>query len=287
MKNIKVIQAKYSDRNNIVNFLIQNHIHKTNRENWLNLFEHKWSDLDHYGYMLKDNDDIVGYFGLIFSNHKFFNNHINANIHSWVVKKNYRQHSLKIFSEAMKLENVLFISHSTINEILKIYFKYNWKILDENYYLIFGALNYQNNFEIEKIKENNFNFLHQDFKKIYLDHKKFNVRFFKIKHSEKEIFLIGKNKKIKNVFNFFEILYVSDLKFFNEKSFKFVNLLKTKTKSMFLKIDSRFIINPNRLFLKKFKMNKTKKIFFCKTEIKKEIILDYQNLYSEIFLLDT
>tara|TARA_Y100000768_G_C23975731_1_gene682948 strand:+ start:1826 stop:2689 length:864 start_codon:yes stop_codon:yes gene_type:complete len=287
MKNIKVIQAKYTDRHNIVNFLIQNHVHKTHKENWLNLFEHKWSELDNYGYLLKDNENLVGYFGLIFSNHKFFDGHLNANIHSWVVKKNYRQYSLKILSEAMKLENVLFISHSTINEILKIYYKYNWKILDENYYIIFGALNFQNNLKIEEITKLNNDFLNQDHKKIYLDHNKYNARFFKVIYNQKEIFLIGKNRKFKKIFNYFEILYVSDLNFLNENSFRFINLLKKQTKSIFLKIDSRFIFNPKKLILKKLKINNTKKIFFCKKKIKKEIISKYENLYSEIFLLDT
>ena len=99
MKNIKLIQAKNKDKDSIVDFLIKNHIYKTKKENWLNLFESKWCDIDNYGFVLIDENDIVGYFGLIFSNQKYFNNQYTANIHSWVVKPEYRGHSLMLLKE--------------------------------------------------------------------------------------------------------------------------------------------------------------------------------------------
>ena len=287
MKNIKLIQAKNKDKDSIVDFLIKNHIYKTKKENWLNLFESKWCDIDNYGFVLIDENDIVGYFGLIFSNQKYFNNQYTANIHSWVVKPEYRGHSLMLLKEIIKLNNVFFISHSTINSILKIYFRYNWKILDENYYYIFGSLYPNKKIKIENITENNFNSLSSFNKKIYLDHSKYNAIFFKIIVDNEEIFIIGKSKKIKRIIKFFEILYVSNIELFNSYGYKFINSLKSKTNSLFCRVDSRFIRNQKKMISIKYKMKNTKKIFFSKDVIKNENLCMLNNLYSEIFLLDT
>ena len=54
MKNIKLVQAKIEDKERIVDFLINNHIYKTKEENWRNLFENKWCNVDNYGFFLVD-----------------------------------------------------------------------------------------------------------------------------------------------------------------------------------------------------------------------------------------
>ena len=84
---------------------------------------HKWSNKNYFGYCLRnETNEIVGYFGLIFSENNQYENLGYANITSWCVNKNYRKHSMKLLNSAMQEKNYILTSHSTTNEILKIYF---------------------------------------------------------------------------------------------------------------------------------------------------------------------
>jgi len=195
MTNIKIFQAKKKDENQIIDFLINNHEWKASKLIWKNIFNNNWCDLDNFGYMLKDKNKIVGYFGIIFSKNKNHNFRYTANIHSWIVKPEYRGYSLLLLKKAMGLEDTLFISHSTINRILKIYYRYDWKILDDEQYYLLGYYYSNSNFKTKLINNENYTDLSENNKKIYLDHKDYYSIFFKILIGGKKILVIVKKKK--------------------------------------------------------------------------------------------
>tara|TARA_Y200000002_G_scaffold127680_1_gene105214 strand:+ start:6837 stop:7700 length:864 start_codon:yes stop_codon:yes gene_type:complete len=287
MKNISIVQAKKNHQNIIIEFLIKNHVWKAPKSKWLNIFNNNWSNVNNYGYILFDDEEIVGYFGLIFSHNQHLKFNYTANIHSWVVLPKYRAYSLWLLRKVVTLENTFFISHSTINKILKIYYKFNWKILDESHYYLFGSFSFGSKAMTELIDHNNYQLLPGDIKNIYNDHKEYNSIFMKLTIEKKSIYMIGKIKKFKKIFNFFEIIYISDVVLFNIYIDRLIRKIKKATNCSFLRIDSRFIKSPKKLISKKMKIKNFKKIYFCKNNINCSEYINIHNLYSEIFLLDT
>ena len=286
MKNINIVQAKKNDQDIIIDFLIKNHVWKAPKSQWLNIFNNNWCNINNYGYILLDGNIVVGYFGVIFSNSKFLTFKYTANIHTWVVLPKYRTYSLSLLRKVLELENTFLISHSTINEILKIYFKFNWKILDEYFYYIFGSFYSNKNINFKNIDHNNYLTLSENNIKTYLDHRKYNVCFYKVEIKNEELLIIGKLKKLKKLLNFFEIIYVSDTDLFNLYGHQFINNLKSKTNCNFCRIDGRFVNQDNKMISKKFKMKGFKKIYFCQGNESNIKLSEVNNLYSEIFLLD-
>lgn len=282
--NISIKKATSDLFDQLVDFLIKNHLYKTKKKYWYALLEHDWSKLSHRGYCLFDEKKIVGFFGIIFSD-LYINQSLKfANVTTWVVNRDYRGHSIKLLKKIMENDSFILISHSTIKEILKIYFRYNWKIFEDKYYLVF---NYTiNPFKSKYLKIiNNDSFNDPYLNKIRSDHIMFNCNCKKIIVNNNELLIIGKIKKYKRFIKYFEIFFISDLKIFNKNIFSIFNSLKYNLNFNFMKIDKRFIIKKHSLFFLERNYHNIKKIYYSKDTN----LTDYSqinNLYSENFLLD-
>lgn len=268
----------------IVEFLIENHPYKTDKKNWYALLEHQWSLVNFKGYCLIDNKKIVGFFGIIFSD--FYNNRDLkfANVTTWVVNKDYRGHSMKLLKKIMENDEYILISHSTIDSILKIYFRYGWKLFENKYFLIFQNpfLKSKENLPLNISDDISSN---KSFKKIINDHRGYNFFYKLIIFGTKEFLIVGKEKIYKKYFKYIEIYFVSDVKFFNDYLDKIFSLIKLNIKFSYMKIDKRFIEKKSKLIFFEKEYKNIKKIYFSK----KIQNFDHQlinNLYTENFLLD-
>jgi len=286
MKNISIKEVQYNDKFKIIEFLYNNYPDKIEKSTWEKLFEYKWNPLNKFGYSLEFENEIIGYFGLIFSKNLIYKDYLTANINSWYVKPAFRRYSLKLIKEVIKMNKIFFISHSTINSILDIYFFFNWKVFEESYYIFLKSF-YKSNkvFNVEIINNNNPNFKNNINNKIYFDHKEYGCIFLKIYSESEELMIIGKLKK--KFLTYLDIIYISDLEFFNKNAYLFVNKIKLSTNTFFLKIDSRFIKNCKNILKIKFKFKTYKKIYFCSENIKDLNLANINNIYSEYFLLNT
>ena len=268
----------------IVKFLIENHLYKTNKNKWYALLEHQWSLINYRGYCLMDDKKIVGFFGIIFSDFYKDRDLKFANVTTWVVNKNYRGHSIKLLKKIMENDEYILISHSTINNILKIYFRYGWKIFEDKYFLVFQnplrKIKSQIPLRISGKYPNNKHLI-----KILDDHRDYKF-FYKLMIFDSEEFLIiGKEKYYKRYFKYIEIYFISDVKFFNNHMDMIYHLLKSEIKFSFLKIDKRFIEKKSKLIFFEKDYKNIKKIYFSK----KIHSFDHNlinNLYTENFLLD-
>lgn len=94
------------------------------KESWQKIFAPPWkSPEDFCGYLLLQNNDVKGYLGLIFSERlidckpeKF------CNMTSWIVKQEFRSHSMLLLLESLKLKNYTltnFTASPTVATILK------------------------------------------------------------------------------------------------------------------------------------------------------------------------
>ena len=280
-RRITVCRAYSKNTKEIVKFIKANHIFKVNVKNLYNTLQFSWDKKKEIGFILKNNKKkIVGFFGVIHAENNFYPNskYQICNMHTWVVNKEYRRYSIWLLEKVAKIKKII-ISHSTITNLNKNFQRYNFRLLDEGYFIsIFAphkfkiSLNYKIN-----LLEKKSNYL-----KIYNDHKLFNYNFLNI---EKEKCLVIFNVKSKLFINYATIFFISNIDYFNKNFNQVKAMIFLNFKCYIFKLDARFInkrINNSFFWYKKYPlMNKLYKIpnNYNLRSFKKSHI---NNLYSEL-----
>jgi hypothetical protein len=102
------------------------------RADWAPLFEIRpHSGQDHTGYALTDNGKLVGVLGMIFSERQLAGKTLPVcNLHTWMVKPEYRGHSLLLMRAPLKYKNHVVIDLSPTEGVQKISAKLGFKALD-------------------------------------------------------------------------------------------------------------------------------------------------------------
>lgn len=79
------------------------------KDRWRQLFTRHWdSQRDHFGYMIADNDNVVGFIGTLFSERAINNRPEKlCNLTSWFVKKEYRGESLSLIFTTLDMDCTL------------------------------------------------------------------------------------------------------------------------------------------------------------------------------------
>jgi len=276
---IKVAPVKKKDLINLAKFVENNTNIKFQRAK--KLISCKWEkSIKNYGFMLKDNKLIVGYWGCLYSNRTINNKKIIfGNMTNWVVQKKYRQHSLKLLLALIKQKNCVITNFTANKKVSKILELFGFKKLDEseitfNFFSGFFRNFFDTKTNIEDIK--NFNVLNKNFKKILEDHKKFETIPLILNYKEKKIFCLFLRRpsgKFGNV----KLMYSSNYNFVIKKINIIVNFFIKKYKIFSISVDKRFIQNNNFSFFKETLRNK---YFFSKINISKKNV---DLLYSEFF----
>ncbi len=276
----KITTVQLKDKNKIINFLKKNHKFKLSNKQYETLFNSNWSKNKTFGIMIKVNQEIVGFIGLLFSDNFFYlKSKIRiVNIHSWVVKKEFRYLSLSLLNK-LNNQDYIFVSQSTLINLKDIFLKMGWKILDRNFYIIppffYSSQKISYNFDFEKSK---------DLKKIVRDHLKYDCKYMNINRGKLEIIFKLRKKKI---FKIAEILFLSDLNNFNKYIKSISKILFKEYNVVLIKTDERFLNNNNKHLYKLFKINyKDHLKVFKNRENNKNIKSSHiSNLYSEFQLI--
>ena len=278
MKKISPITTK--EKKELIYFLKKNHEFKLSKKKYNFLFGPHWTKKNQLGLVVRHKKEIVGFLGLLFSDNNFYNKtKINIiNIHTWVVKKEFRYLSLDLLKELEKIDGIL-INHSSLIKLKEIFIKFGWEILEEHFYLI--PVNFFSKIRLDY----NFN-LPNDKKKIKIinDHIKTGSNYINIRLKNVNLAVIINIRK-KLIFKISEIVYISNNQLFNQNIKPISKLLFKKYNISFLKIDSRFINKNNKnLEILKFKYKARLKLFKNnkKIAINKSLI---NNLYSEFQLI--
>ena len=279
MKKISSITTK--EKKELINFLKKNHEFQLSKKKYNFLFSPHWTKKKELGLVVRHKKEIVGFLGLLFSDNNFYKNtKINIiNIHTWVVKKEFRYLSLDLLKELEKIDGIL-INHSSLIKLKEIFIKFGWEILEEYFYFIpvnfFSKIRLDYNFNLPSDKKK---------RKIINDHIKTGCNYINIKLKNVDLVLIINIRK-KLIFKISEIVYISNNELFNENIKQISKLLFKKYNIIFLKIDSRFINKKNikNLEILKFKYKTRLKLFKNnkKTKVNKSLI---SNLYSEFQLI--
>ncbi len=101
-------------------------------ERWRSLFHYSWPcDDETRGFILLDEERVVGYFGVILSERTIAGRTEKfANLTSWITLPEYRNHSLKLFKAVATMEGRTITCVSPSKEVLPLYLKFGFRELE-------------------------------------------------------------------------------------------------------------------------------------------------------------
>jgi len=236
------------------------------------------------GYALYKNDtEIVGFLGTIFSERKIENSICNhCYLHSWIVDKDYRTQSFRLITPI--LEKKVFIStFSPIKSLEGLYKKLEFNVKNFSSRTIFTLptnSSKQNKVAISEDKSFYENILSDDLKQICKDHLFFknNIIFIYFNNNIKDhILIIVKKKYKKLILPVLEIIYVSNSLKFKKNEKNINNELIKRFKTLIFKEN---FFNNNSIFSENYFFSKIKNKKAYYKNIPKKFNFDF--LYSEI-----
>lgn len=111
--------------------LLRSRDSRFSQDTWKNLFDYQWNRESYCGYGLFDENKAVGYLGMIFSQRQIAQKKYNfCNLTNWVVKPEYRSHSLSLMMPIMRLKDHTITDLSATEEVVKISERLGFKCLD-------------------------------------------------------------------------------------------------------------------------------------------------------------
>ena len=236
------------------------------------------------GYVIKLKNKVVGFVGTLFSKRKINNkNYLYCNIHTWVVDKIHRVASHLLFKALLRKSCIVTVL-SPQNRLIDIFKKMGFQTIQMSYKIIFfnifKILFYKKSYLIEKKPAKIQTSLSKKDLKIYKDHNhktfiKFNIA--NINNKSSYCLVIAKIIKKKKYFKVLNILYVSNLSFF-QKNWDSINVELFKTYKVFF-YGHYFIRKTDCIFLSKLSLSINFKKAICVKNLPKKFI--FNTLYSE------
>jgi hypothetical protein len=103
-------------------------------ENWRQLFiDHSGLQHDHFGWVLVDGEEVVGFLGTTFSERTIRNETVRlCNLSNWIVKPGYRKHSLALHARAIADKSVTVTNMSPTPQVLKLVEKLGFTVMDKS-----------------------------------------------------------------------------------------------------------------------------------------------------------
>ena len=287
MYNISIRKATRNDFENIYSLILNEHDNKNNvKEDWKNLFENHWCKPDDFfGYVLIDNEIIIGFLGTVFS-YRMINNKLYkfCNLTTWVVNKEYRHSSIQLLFKVLKLKNIVFTAFTPSITAGAIYRALGFKEIENELIIIPFFLSLKSIFHkcIIEYREKIINeYLDKKEKIFFKDHLYYNCIYLLIKSFDGYCLIIGTRSKIKHI-PFARIHYISNLTLFQSYHSLVCLNVSLKFKVYGLIVEGRYLQN-----CKVSKLSIHRKLPFP-TMYKSDLneILEIDTLYSEFFLLN-
>jgi hypothetical protein len=103
-------------------------------EHWRQLFiDHSGLQNDHFGWVLVDGDDVVGFVSTILSERTIRGETVRlCNTSSWIVKPKYRAHSLALHAKVIADKSVTVTNLSPTAHVLKLLEKIGFSLMDKS-----------------------------------------------------------------------------------------------------------------------------------------------------------
>jgi acetoacetyl-CoA synthetase len=116
-----------------------------NKEHWRQLFvDHSGLQNDQFGWVLVDGCDVVGFVGTIWGKRTIRGETVRlCNASSWIVKPEYRAHSLALHAKVVADKNVTVTNLSPTSQVLKLLGKLGFKLMDKSERIILPVVTKQ------------------------------------------------------------------------------------------------------------------------------------------------
>lgn len=220
---VKVRKAVEADFDQVYELLRQSPLNSRDlpRENRKRMFQQHWSSAeDYYGYVLEDDSAIVGYMGLMFSRRdvrgelrKF------CEVHSWYVKEEFRNESLKLFFPIIGLKGYEITNLTPTQGVAEIQKKFGFKDLETHLRIVYPVPTwstlwtpYKQVIDLSAIESR----LSGPDLRTFRDHRHLRCVHMVFEHKGKRCYIIAKRLRRKWWEPYVRIFYISDLNVFEE-----------------------------------------------------------------------
>lgn len=257
--------------------------HTIDKERWRNIFVNHWNtEEDYCGFSLLDNEKIVGFLGLIFSKRLIGNQYIKfCNLTSWVVKNEYRKHSLTLIYPVLELKDYTLIDLTPNKNVYEILRFFGFQPLNSEIIILPPFINLHFNERYCEFISDHFEpYLSENELRVHKDHLHFQCSHLLLKAVNGNCYIIYAKyyrKKMPLVF----IHYLSNLGVFLECIKKTRPALFKHLGVLALSIDERLLKG------RKVNFAITRRLPFPRLFYSKKVSrFDIDNIYSELILLN-
>jgi hypothetical protein len=131
---VTIREARADDFERVYPLLLEFENPHLTREHWRQLFiDHTGLQKGHFGWVLVDDSDIVGFVSTILSERTIRGEAVRlCNTSSWVVKPAYRAHSLALHARVIADESVTITNLSPTAQVLKLLEKLRFTLMDKS-----------------------------------------------------------------------------------------------------------------------------------------------------------
>lgn len=293
---IKVTEARLADFEEVL-LLYQKLNPEIDKSIWQETFFDHFNTSDTPGYVLKDDEKIVGFFGTIFSVRNINGQQVRfCNCHSWIVDENYRSKGLLLLNRLNKLKDCIVTNFSASPGPYEIMKTLKWKEVDNAHTIFFSSPLKWLYMSTKGVLKGNemLGELSGEERKIAEDHKKFRCALNVVKKGDDRSFQVYKSMeyfpaKINVVKNYSPVkFHLGHLYYLSNPDFFFGDF-KNNLHSVCKKEKWIGLVVPNR-FVKNFRLTGGKRYYHRRpvlVKTNKEFDVDRLDLlYSEIFVLD-
>jgi hypothetical protein len=194
------------------------------KEDWRAFFTRRWDSDDlPVGYLLEENDQVVGFLGTIFSRRIIRGKaHLFCNLSTWIVKEEYRGMSLMLLFEVLKRKDCTFTDF-TANKVAPILKKTGFKDLARYLFVQFPLPFPQSIFGEIKIftRENELvDRLEGEALSIYQDHAGLNCSHILVTTGQQQCYILYDIVRRKRL-PFARIHYISNPEFYLSEAYRF------------------------------------------------------------------
>jgi acetoacetyl-CoA synthetase len=127
-------EARGGDFERVYPLLLEFKNSRLSMENWRQLFiDHTRLQNDHFGWVLVDGDNVVGFVSTILSERTIRGETVRlCNTSSWIVKPEYRAHSLALHAKVIADKSIAVTNLSPTAQVLKLLEKLGFTLMDKS-----------------------------------------------------------------------------------------------------------------------------------------------------------
>lgn len=290
---IKVEKASLKHFEAVYQLLVKFNDQYNAKSDWKNLFiDHFNSGETYCGYILLDNDKVVGFLGLIFAKRKIGGSEVKfCNIGNWIVLAEYRNRSMALLRPVLKLNNYVLTNFTASKTVGTIFKTLKFKELGDGLCIIlplptlstFRVFNKRTKILFNKETKRHLN---DEEKRIYSDHSfpGFKCIHILFKKSFDTCYIIAKRSIWKGI-PFLQIHYVSNSEIFAKCIDTLRVIAPFRFRVVSIMVDKRFLKGEKIKYVINYKLQSPR---FYKSNLTNspEDLDNIDHLYSEFVVLN-